>query len=68
MPVPPGFTRPPCKLIGEDGNVFNVIGRVKRALSRAGHPDLATQWVEEATSKHSYDEVLGLAMDYVDVE
>ena len=24
--------KPPCKLVGEDGNVFNVIGRVKRAL------------------------------------
>src|SRR5438552_5957123 len=33
--------KPPCKLIGEDGNVFSIIGRVRRALTAAGQEDRA---------------------------
>jgi hypothetical protein len=59
--------RPPCKLVGEDGNVFNVIGRVRRALRDAGQADRAGEFVRRAMAAHSYDEVLGLCWEYVDV-
>jgi hypothetical protein len=29
-------TKPTVKLVGEDGNVFSILGRVKQALRRAG--------------------------------
>jgi hypothetical protein len=66
-PVGDGVARPPCKLVGEDGNVFNVIGRVKRALQQAGQADRAREFVQKAFAARSYDEVLGLCMEYVDV-
>ena len=28
--------KPTVKLVGEDGNVFNIIGRVSNALKKAG--------------------------------
>jgi uncharacterized protein HemY len=59
--------KPRCKLIGESGNVFAIIGNVSRTLKQAGQRDKAKEWVEQATSCHSYDEVLCLVMEYVEV-
>jgi len=60
--------KPICKLTGEDGNVFNVIGLVSRALKRAGQGDKAKEFVEQAMKAKSYDNVLALCFDYVEVE
>lgn len=59
--------KPKCKLIGEDGNVFNIIGRVKKALERAGMKEEAKEFVEKAFKCGSYHEVLALTIEYVDV-
>jgi len=60
--------KPTCKLIGEDGNVFNIIGRVDRALRRAGMFTQAKEFQRKAFASEGYDEVLQLAMQYVEVE
>lgn len=60
--------KPAVQVIGEDGNVFSIIGRVSRALKRAGEPELAKEWSEKAMSCGSYDEVLRLMFNYVDPE
>lgn len=60
------MNKPEVKLVGEDGNVFNIIGRVSRALKKAGQPDQAKEFQEKAFSAKSYDEVLQLLHDYVD--
>ena len=60
--------KPTCELIGEDGNVFNIIGRVSRALKNAGQKDRAEEFVKKAFVSHNYDEVLRLCVDYVEVE
>lgn len=59
--------KPACKLIGTDGNVFSIIGQVNQALKKAGEGDRACEFVEEAFCSGSYDEVLQLCMDYVEV-
>jgi hypothetical protein len=59
--------KPTCKLIGEDGNVFNIIGLVRRALRQAGDLEGAAEFKRRALLAHSYDEVLQLAMEYVEV-
>lgn len=56
------------KLIGEDGNVFLIIGKVSSALKRAGHADLAKEFSNKALESHSYDAVLQLVMEYVNIE
>jgi hypothetical protein len=60
--------KPSCKLIGEDGNVFSIIGRVRRALTADGQEDRAREFVERAYRSESYDAVLQLCMEYVEVE
>lgn len=60
--------KPICILTGQDGNVFNVIGLVSRTLKRAGQADKAREFVDRATKSKSYDDVLALCWDYVEVE
>lgn len=56
------------KLVGEDGNIFSIIGRISKALRRAGHSDVVEEFQKEITSSSSYDEALGVAMKWVEVE
>mgnify|MGYP006285603761 CR=1 FL=1 len=59
--------KPVCKLVGTDGNVFSIIGLVIAALKNAGFGERADEFREKAFSAESYDEVLRLCMEYVDV-
>ena len=59
--------KPPCKLIGTDGNVFSIIGRVRDSLRKAGQDDRAREFVEKAFRSTSYDAVLQLCLEYVEV-
>jgi len=59
--------KPPCRLVGEDGNVMNVIGLVRRALIQAGQQAAAKEFVQRAFKARSYQEVLSLCLHYVDV-
>jgi hypothetical protein len=58
---------PRCKLVGEDGNVFNVIGRVMKTLKDAALEEEAEKFKKEALSSRAYHDVLALAMTYVEV-
>jgi len=60
--------KPTCKLIGEDGNVFNIIGKVSQTLKQAGLRDQAKEFQDKAVQQESYDNVLRLVAEYVDVE
>ncbi len=62
------FTRPPVRMVGEDGNAFAVIGRVSKALKGAGYRDKAKEWQSAAMACESYDALLGLVFDYADVD
>ena len=53
-------------LVGEDGNAFAVLGKVSKALKRAGHGDLVEEFMEEAQSG-DYDHLLATCMRYVHV-
>lgn len=55
------------QLSGEDGNAFSIIGRVSKALKRAGEAELAKEFTDKAFAAGSYDEILRLCMEYVDV-
>jgi len=60
--------KPKCRLIGKDGNVFNIIGLVTQALERAGRKKEAEEFTDWAFIARSYDEVLILCSEYVDIE
>jgi len=56
------------RLSGTDGNAFSIMGKVATALRRAGLREEASEFIEEATSSHSYDEMLQCCMWWVHVE
>lgn len=57
-----------AKLLGEDGNAFNLIGIVKRALRAGGVPEVeCSQFTHEAMSG-DYDNLLVVCMTWVTVE
>ena len=61
------MSKPKVKLIDEDGNAFSILGRVKKALIKAGQPEKAKEYVEKATSG-DYNNLLAVTMEYVEVE
>ncbi|MGF7184725.1 N-formylglutamate amidohydrolase [Desulfitispora alkaliphila] len=61
--------KPKCRLIGEDGNIFNLMGIATRALKKAGQSEKAKEMTRRIkTEAKSYDEALAILMEYVDVE
>ena len=60
--------KPTCELSGTDGNVFMVIGKVSKTLKRAGLRDKAKEFTDKASHAESYDKVLQLCFEYVEVE
>ena len=60
--------KPRVKLVGQDGNVFNLIGICAKALRKAGQNDAATEMTKECFSAGSYDNALQIMMKYCDVE
>lgn len=58
--------KPECKLVGTNGNVFSIIGKVSKTLKRDGQPERAKEFASKAMSCGSYDEVLQLLHDYVE--
>jgi len=55
------------RLVGEDGNAFSIIGRVRSALHRGGRADLVEPFTRKAMAGN-YDNVIQTCLRYVDVE
>jgi hypothetical protein len=56
------------KLVGEDGNAFAILGRVVRAMQKAGLSEQQRkEFLDEATASN-YDHLLQTVMKYVTVE
>lgn len=65
----PRYRKVTVRLVGEDGNAFAIMGRVSRALRRAGVPDAEVQqFHREAASAGSYDTLLYVVQRWVSVE
>ena len=62
------LTKPIVQLIGQDGNAFAIMGRVKQALKSAGSDkEYIDKYLSEATSG-DYDHLIVVSMEYVEVE
>ena len=59
--------KPKCKLVGENGNVFVLAGKVIAALKKAGQADKAKEFGDKLFQCGDYDGALQLMMQYVDV-
>ena len=55
------------KLIGEDGNAFNLIGLVNRGIRDVHGADAAKEFADAAMGSESYDALLALIQETVHV-
>jgi len=67
--VKPKYPEITVKLVGEDGNIFNLMGLVQKALRKGGvSKEERSQFLEEVTQSNSYDQALQVIMQWVEVE
>ena len=60
--------KPKVRLVGEDGNIFFILGRVTRVLKENGQAHQAEEVRDRVMESVSYDEALRIVMEYVDVQ
>lgn len=64
----PRYPHVNVRLVGEDGNAFAILGRVRRALLHGGvSRDAVDRFLKEATSGN-YNHLLTVVMDWVHVD
>jgi hypothetical protein len=59
--------KPKCRLTGEDGNIFNLVGKASRTLKRAGQPDQAKAMTKKVFQAGNYTEALAIIAEYVEI-
>lgn len=59
--------KPDCALIGQDGNIFNLMGIASRTLKRCGMPEEAHEMCDRIQKSGSYHEALNIIGEYVNI-
>lgn len=59
--------KPDCPLIGQDGNVFNLVGIASRTLRRNGMAGQAKEMTDRVFASGSYHEALNIIGEYVNI-
>jgi hypothetical protein len=65
---PKPLTNVSVRLIGENGNAFNILGKVRAALRKAGYD---SEFIEEFGRKATsgdYNHLLAVVSEYVNIE
>lgn len=63
----PKPVKPIAKLIGADGNIFNLLGIAQKALRKAGMSEQAKEMTHKVTESNSYSAALAIISEYVEV-
>ncbi len=59
--------KPDCALIGQDGNIFNLMGIASHTLKQNGMADDAKEMCSRVTSSGNYCEALNIIGEYVNI-
>lgn len=59
--------KPKAKVIGEDGNVFNLLGICSKALKKAGQSEQAKEMSKRVMASGSYLEALQAMEEYCEL-
>lgn len=59
--------KPDCELIGQDGNVFNLMGIATRTLRGAGQSEEAKEMCSRITESSDYHEAMNIIGEYVNI-
>jgi hypothetical protein len=60
--------KPKMDLVGQDGNIFFILGRASRLLKDAGQKEQAEEMFQRVTNSGSYHEALFIISEYVETE
>ena len=63
----PKRIKPDCPLIGEDGNIFHIMGIASEALRENGMQEQAEEMRSRIFQCQSYDSALSIIGDYVNI-
>ncbi|MBQ3194992.1 MAG: hypothetical protein IJB65_00850 [Clostridia bacterium] len=66
-PVEQTKSKPDCPLIGENGNIFNLMGIASRTLRENDMADEAKEMCDRIRESGSYDEALCIIGEYVNI-
>ncbi len=61
-------TKPKVTLVGEDGNAFAILGKVSKALRKAGVDEEYVEHYQKEAMAGDYDKLLQVTMNFVDVD
>lgn len=59
--------KPKAKLIGENGNIFNLMAIARKALKNEGLNEEADSMIHQVTRQKSYEDALMVIARYVDI-
>lgn len=59
--------KPDCALIGQDGNIFALMGIASQTLKKNGSREQAKEMQERITISGSYEEALSIIAEYVNI-
>ena len=62
------MNKPKVKLIGEDGNIFKLVGIASRALDKAGLKDKSEEMTEKIFASKSYNDALNIIREYCEIQ
>lgn len=65
QPIP---KRPKMKLVGQDGNIFAILGRASRLLKENGQPRQAKEMSSRVYQSGDYYKALNIISEYVETE
>lgn len=61
------FEKPDCPLIGQDGNIFHLMGIVSRTLRQNGMAEQAAEMCDRIHISGGYEEALNILGEYVNI-
>ena len=59
--------KPRCKLVGENGNIFNLLAIARKTRKETGYDKEADEMFNKVTKTHNYYEALSVISDYVEI-
>ena len=60
--------KPQMKLLGQDGNIFSILGRAGRLLRQDGQHEQAEEMFRRVRDSGDYYKALGIISEYVHTE
>lgn len=60
--------RPKMELLGQDGNIFAILGWASALLKQAGMKEQADEMFQRVTASGSYEQALNIISEYVETE